>query len=101
MDIQAGAPMAATPSVSNQRPSRSNAQPSMPMPTPLFSPTQRPDEPVTAGAPFGPGDNTPATIAGGVPRSVRSFGDTVSRMYSATGDPRLARLLNLAEKYGW
>ena len=23
---------------------------------PLFSPTQRPDEPVTAGAPFGPGD---------------------------------------------
>jgi hypothetical protein len=24
--------------------------------TPLFSPTQRPDEPVTAGAPFGPGD---------------------------------------------
>ena len=25
-------------------------------PTPLFAPTQRPDEPVTAGAPFGPGD---------------------------------------------
>ena len=24
--------------------------------TPLFAPTQRPDEPVTAGAPFGPGD---------------------------------------------
>ena len=25
-------------------------------PVPLFSPTQRPDEPVTAGAPFGPGE---------------------------------------------
>jgi len=27
--------------------------------TPLMSPTQRPDEPVTAGAPFGPGDDPP------------------------------------------
>lgn len=26
---------------------------------PLFSPTQRPDEPVTAGAPFGPGEGPP------------------------------------------
>ena len=26
---------------------------------PLFSPTQRPDEPVTSGAPFGPGDGPP------------------------------------------
>lgn len=26
---------------------------------PLFSPTERPDEPVTAGAPFGPGDGPP------------------------------------------
>ena len=30
---------------------------------PLFSPTQRPDEPVTAGAPFGPGDGPPAMTA--------------------------------------
>jgi hypothetical protein len=31
-------------------------------PVPLFSPTQRPDEPVTAGAPFGPGDGPPTNM---------------------------------------
>lgn len=44
VDIQGGAPMAAT----------DNA-PAMPPPTPLFAPTERPNEPVTAGAPLGPG----------------------------------------------
>lgn len=39
--IQAGAPMAATPSA--------------PPPTPLSAPTQMPDVPVTDGLPFGPG----------------------------------------------
>lgn len=29
---------------------------------PLFSPTQRPDEPVTAGAPFGPGEGPMGTM---------------------------------------
>jgi hypothetical protein len=43
-DIQGGAPMAAAPS-----------GPALPPPTPLFAPTERPDEPVTAGAPVGPG----------------------------------------------
>lgn len=52
MDIQSGAPMAATPGV---RPSRGGAAPAGPGATSLFSPTQRPNEPVTAGAPFGPG----------------------------------------------
>jgi hypothetical protein len=32
-------------------------------PTPLFAPTERPDEPVTAGAPFGPGEG-PQTSPG-------------------------------------
>ena len=33
---------------------------------PLFSPTQRPDEPVTAGAPFGPGEGPPMNPGAGV-----------------------------------
>lgn len=41
VDIQGGAPMAA-------------AEP-LPAPTPLFAPTERPAEPITAGAPVGPG----------------------------------------------
>jgi len=43
-DIQGGAPMAATDYSAAPTP-----------PPPLFSPTQRPDEPITAGAPVGPG----------------------------------------------
>lgn len=42
VDIQGGAPMAATDNSAAPAP-------------PLFSPTQRPDEPVTAGVPAGPG----------------------------------------------
>ena len=56
MDIQSSAPMSATPSV---RAPRGGAAASGPSATPLFSQTQRPDEPVTAGAPFGPG-STPS-----------------------------------------
>ena len=60
-DIQSSAPLAATPSVSNMR--ARNQRPTGPSvaATPLFSPTQRPDEPVTAGAPFGPGDGPDLT----------------------------------------
>ena len=60
-DIQSSAPLAATPSVSNMR--ARNQRPTGPSvaATPLFSPTQRPDEPVTAGAPFGPGDGPMAS----------------------------------------
>lgn len=55
--LQSSAPMSATPAM---RPSRSSkasapARGGSPMVS-LFSPTRRPDEPVTAGAPFGPGD---------------------------------------------
>lgn len=53
-DIQSSAPLAASSNV----PSPSAApqvQPNAQQVTPLFAPTQRPDEPVTAGAPVGPG----------------------------------------------
>ena len=42
-EIQAGAPMAKA------------ERPPMPQVTPIGAPTERPDEPVTAGAPVGPG----------------------------------------------
>jgi hypothetical protein len=56
MDLQTSAPMAKSPEVKPRR--RAAAPPAMdmgPAPTPLFAPTERPDEPITAGAPFGPG----------------------------------------------
>jgi hypothetical protein len=54
-DIQSSAPMAAAPTVSNARVRRSSPTGQGAAATPLFAPTAMPDEPVTAGAPVGPG----------------------------------------------
>lgn len=53
--IQASASMSASPSARSPRAKQKQAQRG-PSATPLMSPSGRPDEPVTAGAPFGPGD---------------------------------------------
>lgn len=57
MDLQTSAPMAKSsdqPRMRQGRPGRQIVEEGM-RPTPLFAPTERPDEPITAGAPFGPG----------------------------------------------
>ena len=57
MDLQTSAPMSKAPEQPRMRKPRSARQivdDGMQV-TPLFAPTQRPDEPITAGAPFGPG----------------------------------------------
>lgn len=54
-EIQAGAPLAAAPSATPARPRKGGSSAPSVTATPLFAPTQRPDEPITAGAPFGPG----------------------------------------------
>lgn len=54
--MQGMAPMSASPSARSPRASARSASAGGGMSaTPLFAPTERPDEPVTAGAPFGPG----------------------------------------------
>jgi len=57
MDLQTAAPMAKTEASAARPRARAGRQaaPEAAMPTPLFAPTERPDEPITAGAPFGPG----------------------------------------------
>ena len=57
MDLQTSAPMSKAPAQPRMRQPRSGRQvveEDMQV-TPLFAPTERPDEPITAGAPFGPG----------------------------------------------
>ena len=56
--MQSMAPMSASPSARSPRASARSAKSAGGgmSATPLFAATQRPDEPVTAGAPFGPGD---------------------------------------------
>jgi hypothetical protein len=55
MDLQTSAPMAQAPAGPRPRTGRQVVSEEMTPPTPLFAPTERPDEPITAGAPFGPG----------------------------------------------
>jgi hypothetical protein len=57
MDLQTSAPMSKAPEQPRMRQPRSSRQvvEEGMRPTPLFAPTERPDEPITAGAPFGPG----------------------------------------------
>lgn len=95
-DMQSSAPLAATPSVSNTRARKSSPTGPSVAATPLFAPTARPDEPVTAGAPFGPGDG-PSGSAGGT----NSLADTLERLlpYDTTGD--IAALLDISLRRGW
>jgi hypothetical protein len=51
---QAGAPMAGSPAPAPRVTIPTNQS----APTELFAPTERPDEPVTRGLPFGPGQNS-------------------------------------------
>jgi hypothetical protein len=70
MANQQAAPLAADPT------------PMMPAPVPLSAPTQRPNEPITAGVPFGPG---PGTEALQVPNMAMSPSVTIKKL--AQQDP--------------
>lgn len=59
MDLQSSAPLGAEAAKPRSKQGRSQGGASLP--TPLFAPTQRPEEPVTAGAPFGPGGGPEST----------------------------------------
>ena len=72
-EMQSSAPLAATPgAASNPLPT----QPGGPAPTGMFTPSQRPDEPVTAGAPFGPGPGTQSMAPS--PRRLSQVLDSIS-----------------------
>jgi hypothetical protein len=60
MDLQTSAPMSSAPAGPRPRSGRQVVQEQMARPTPLFAPTERPEEPITAGAPFGPGPGADA-----------------------------------------
>ena len=92
-EMQSSAPLAATPgAASNPLPT----QPGGPAPTALFSPTQRPDEPVTAGAPFGPGPGTQAMTP--KPRRLSQVLDSIA-VDSPDGDA--AVMARVARRLGY
>lgn len=99
-EIQSSAPLRATDAAqtgaarARQRSGRS--APMGPVATPLMAPTQRPNEPVTAGAPFGPGRTVSDTDRDMQMRASRrpTVVDTLSKVapYDTTG--RLQSIVN-------
>lgn len=72
-DVQTSAPMARTDNAAAGVRRARESQPRMAEPvevTPLFSPTQRPEEPVTSGAALGPGPGPALDQGGQRPSSV-------------------------------
>jgi hypothetical protein len=87
--LQGAAPLAATPPASNARArNMSPAGSSGVAAVPLFSPTGFPEEPITAGASFGPGDGPgspmrPIMMSSGSPDMLESLAKVAS--YDRTG----------------
>jgi hypothetical protein len=78
---------------------RAAAPPAMemgPAPTPLFAPTERPDEPITAGAPFGPGPG-PAMRQ----QPTGRLASTLAKLAASDDSGTLAAWVRMAESRGW
>lgn len=95
--IQSAAPLSASqqPSAGRTRPSRSGGQ-GVPG-VPLFSPTGFPEEPVTAGADFGPGPGAPPSA---MALDGRSISSTLRKISAYTNDPKVFKLLSILENRG-
>ena len=81
------------------------AKPRPKLPTPLFAPSQRPSEPITAGVDVGPGVGSAGLGPPGQQNSAPPAPpllDTMTLMSSAPAvSPRLAGLLAVVERLGW
>ena len=96
-DLQTSAPLGAEAAKTQMRSGAQATQggPSMSA-TPLFAPTARPDEPVTAGAPFGPGES-----AAPQPGPRRSLAETLQMLAQYDQSGEVARLAQAASRRGW
>ena len=83
--IKAGAPLASTPDVRGATNTEIRQAVAQEPVTPLFAPSQRPDEPITTGIAIGPGAG-PEVL--GTSRPVIKLSDTLARLlpFDDTGD---------------
>lgn len=98
MDLQTSAPMSRTETrAPRARASRASAPASGggAQITPLFAPSERPDEPITAGMPFGSGPGEPPQ------RQVRGFTATLEKLLPYDKDGSIERLYLMAQRRGW
>lgn len=85
--IKSGAPLAKTGDVTaSQAPNVPMQQPEV---TPLFAPSQRPNEPITAGVDVGAGPGSAALIMG---KSAEKLSDTLAKMLPYDTDGSIAIL---------
>ena len=96
--MQGAAPMSAAGQTTARAPRPKAGRGGGQGPVPLFSPTQRPDEPVTAGAPFGPGDGPPAMRS---PMRSVNLSDTLLKLLPYDSDGSVGYLLEVARRRGW
>ena len=96
--MQAAAPMSAAGQTTARAPRPRQARGGQAAMVPLFSPTQRPDEPVTAGAPFGPGDGPPVMGQQQVPPYLTSI---LQRMTANDPSGDTEALLAIARRLGY
>ena len=96
--MQSAAPMSAAGQTTARAPRPRQPRGGGQGPVPLFSPTQRPDEPVTAGAPFGPGDGPPPMAQQQVPPYLTSI---LQRMSANDPSGDTEALLAIARRLGY
>jgi hypothetical protein len=80
------------------------AQPAPKPPVGLFAPSERPNEPVTAGIDFGDGPGSEVLTGPGVPQTIPqpSLTQALRTVASApASSERVATLLRIAERLGW
>ena len=92
--IQAGAPMAKTPGVNPMSRSEQGIAPSqLERITPLYAPSQRPDEPITSGIALGEG---PGPEVMGMTRPVQKTSDALAKLIPFDTDGEIAILYQQA-----
>jgi hypothetical protein len=94
MNLQTSAPMAKTETLPRSRGGRQAAMPEGVMPTPLFAPSERPNEPLTAGAPFGPG---PGSVA---PMRRTPLASRLAAIADRDDSGEIDEMLSIAERFG-
>jgi hypothetical protein len=85
--IKSGAPLAKTPNVNPVSRSEQGIAPSqLERITPLFAPTQRPEEPITTGIAVGPGAGP--EVLGMRPQMTEKYSDTLAKLlpYDESGE---------------
>jgi hypothetical protein len=96
-EMQSSAPMQGNPTPSMPSPQVSAAAPAAPQPMAgLFDPTQRPEEPITAGMPFGAGSNYPTAM----PVQIDDTAAQIRAAYALYPNESLRVLLNALENEG-